>query len=214
MEENARLSQGLLGQWADVVRAYCELMDEVIPHLPPAEQSLYHRLFRLSHAQRSGVCRCCYEDLARMCGLSLSTVRRSVKGLRTKQLIKTVWESKTGTTFMVQLLSTLPKRPAFLPRRVRETPPAPPRLSQSPIYDAFSLEDRTLFISCKQRLGPVRLNELTEQAVGWLTERAGGDPEAFSDEVLRDKVDELIFDEVFGPERQKPYKGLFEHLHR
>jgi hypothetical protein len=59
----------------------------------------------------------------------------------------------------------------------------------------------------------MRLNELTEQAVEWLTARTGGDPEAFSDDVLRDKVDALIFDEVFGPERRKPYEYLFSHLH-
>jgi len=56
------------------------------------------------------------------------------------------------------------------------------------------------------------MNELTETAVEWLTERAGGDPEAFTDEVLRDKVDELIFYEVFGPERRRPYEHLFAHL--
>ena len=81
-----------------------------------------------------------------------------------------------------------------------------------PIYNAFTPEDRALFISRKPRLSPVRLNELTEQAVEWLTERCGGDPEAFSDEALLDKTDGLILEEVFGPERQKPYEHLFEHL--
>ncbi|HEU0046793.1 MAG TPA: hypothetical protein VFQ43_04185, partial [Nitrososphaera sp.] len=57
------------------------------------------------------------------------------------------------------------------------------------------------------------LNELTEAAVEWLTERANRDPEAFSDELLRDKVDELIFNEVFGPERRKPYEQLFARLY-
>src|SRR5712692_1330080 len=102
------------------VRAYCELMDEVIPYLPPAEQSLYQRLFRLSHVHQSPFTKCRYEELAAQCGVSLSTVRRAVKGLRTKQLLKTVWESKSGTTFVVQLLSTLSHRPSFLPRRRRE----------------------------------------------------------------------------------------------
>ncbi len=59
----------------------------------------------------------------------------------------------------------------------------------------------------------MRLNELTETAVDWLTERCGGDLEAFSDALLRDKVDELVFYEVFGPERRKPYEQLFTHLH-
>jgi hypothetical protein len=75
------------------------------------------------------------------------------------------------------------------------------------VHEAFSLEDRDLFVACKRALSPARLNELTETAVEWLTERVRGDPEAFSDEVLRDKVDELVFYEVFGPDRRKPYKN-------
>jgi len=212
VEENARLNGEIGGHWAEVAKAYCELMDEVIPYLPPAEQSVYHRLFRLSHVQRSPFTKCRYEDLAAQCGLSLSTVRRAVKGLRTKQLLKTVWESKSGTTFVVQLLSTLPRRPSFLPRRRRDSSPPLQRSSRPPIYDAFTPEDRALFIDCKQRLGPARLNELTEAAVEWLSELCGGDPEAFSDELLRDKIDELVFDEIFGPERRKPYEHLFAHL--
>jgi hypothetical protein len=212
VEENARHNGEFDGHWAEVVRAYCELMDDVIPHLPPAEQSLYQRLFRLSHVQQSPFTKCRYEDLAAQCGVSVSTVRRAVKGLRTKTLIKTVWESKNGTTFIVQLLSTLSHRPSFLPRRGREASPPLQRSSRPPIYDAFTPEDRALFIDCKQRLGPVRLNELTEAAVEWLTEYCGGDPEAFSDELLRDKIDELVFDEIFGPERRKPYEHLFARL--
>jgi hypothetical protein len=212
VEENARLHGEFGGHWAAVVRAYCELMDEVIPYLPPAEQSLYQRLFRLSHVQQSSFIKCRYEALAAQCGLSLSTVRRAVKGLRAKRLIKTVWESKSGTTFVVQLLSTFPHRPSFLPRSGRDFSPPLQRSSRPPLYDAFTPEDRALFIDCKQRLGPARLNELTETAVEWLSERCGGDPEAFSDEVLRDKVDELVFDEIFGPERRKPYEHLFAGL--
>ena len=214
MDENGRPNGEFDAHWAAVVRAYCELMDDVIPYLPPAEQSLYHRLFRLSHVQQTPFTQCRYEDLAAQCRLSLSTVRRAVKGLRTKQLIKTVWESKSGTTFVIQLLSTLPHRPAFLPRRRRNPPLSLQRLTRPPVYDAFSLEDRALFLDCKQRLGPARLQELTEAAVEWLTERANGEPEAFSDELLRDKVDELVFDNVFGPDRRKPYAHLFSHLHR
>jgi hypothetical protein len=212
VEEKARQNGEIGAHWAEVMRAYCELMDQVIPHLPPAEQSLYHRLFRLSHVQQSPFTKCRYEALAVQCGLSVSTVRRAVKGLRTKTLIKTVWETKSGTTFVVQLLSTFPHRPSFLPRRGRDFSPPLQRSSRPPIYDAFTPEDRALFIGCKQQLGPARLNELTEAAVEWLTERCGGDPEAFSDDLLRDKVDELVFDEIFGPERRKPYQHLFAHL--
>jgi len=144
----------------------------------------------------------------------VSTVRRAVKALRTKHLLKTVWESKSGTTFVVQLLSTCPHRPSFLPRRGRGAFPTLRQPSRPPIYDTFTPEDRALFIDCKQRLGPARLNELTEVAVEWLAERANGDPEEFSDELLRDKVDELVFKEVFGPERRKPYEELFACLYR
>ncbi len=174
MEENGCSNGEFGGHWATVVRAYCELMDAVIPHLPPAEQSLYHRLFRLSHVQQSPCTKCRYEELAAQCGLSLSTVRRAVKGFS----------------------------------------PSLALLSRPPIYDAFSPEDRALFVECKQRLGPIRMNELTDTAVEWLTERARGNPELFTDEVLRDKIDELIFSEVFGPERRRPYEGLFMHLYQ
>src|SRR5713226_10706054 len=110
-------------------------MDDVMPYLSPAEQSVYLRLFYLSHVQRSPFTKCRYEDLAVQCGVSLSTVRRAVKGLRTKTLLKTVWESKSGTTFVVQLLSTLSHRPGFLPRRGRGASPTLQRPSRPPIYD-------------------------------------------------------------------------------
>ena len=79
MEENGHPIGEFGGHWAAVVRAYCELMDEVIPYLPPAEQSVYQRLFRRSHVQQSPFTKCRYEILAVQCGLSLSTVRRAVK---------------------------------------------------------------------------------------------------------------------------------------
>src|SRR5262245_55386297 len=158
-------------------------MDEVIPYLPPAEQSLHQRLFRMSHVKQSPFTKCRYEELAAQCGLSLSTVQRAVKGLRTKRLIKTVWDSKSGTTFVVQLLSTLSLRPDFLPRRGRGSSSSLQPL-RPPIYEAFTPEDRALFIDCKQRLGPARLNELTKTAMEWLTECCGRGPEAFSDDLL------------------------------
>ncbi len=115
--ENLSLDGTVVAQWGAVVRAYCELMDEVMPHLPDSEQIVYHRLFRLSHVRQSPFVKCRYEDLVVQCGLSLSTVSRAVKGLRTKKLIKTLWQSHSGTTFHVHLPSTLPHWPAFLPRR-------------------------------------------------------------------------------------------------
>jgi len=87
-------------------------------------------------------------------------------------------------------------------------------MTKPPVFDAFSPEDRELFLTCKRDLSPEHLNELTEEAVEWLAEKADGDPTAFSDDVLRDKVDELVFREVFGVERRERYQYLFEHLYR
>ncbi|HKA55634.1 MAG TPA: hypothetical protein VKJ47_18430, partial [Candidatus Binatia bacterium] len=117
--------------------------------------------------------------------------------------------------FHVQLLATLPHRPAFLPRQRRGEAPSPTlfHTARPPVYDAFSPEDRDLFLACKRSLSPMHLNELTDQAVEWLTERANSDPEAFADDLLRDKVDELIFREVFGVDRQARYEGVFAHLY-
>ena len=184
--ENGRLDGELSVNWSLVERAYLELMDDVLPYLTPAEQLTYQRLFRLSHARGLDFVTCRCSDLARQCGLSLSSVQRALKGLWTKQLIKSVWQSHRGTTFQVRLLSALPHRPAFLPRRRHEAPPLPP-LQRPAIHDSFSPEDRDLFVAGKRALSPARLNELTETAVEWLAERVRGDPEAFSDEVLRDK---------------------------
>ena len=177
---------------------------------------MYQRLFRLSHVRQSPFTKCRYEDLALQCGISLRTLQRALKGLRQKKLVKTVWQSHGTTTFHVQLLSTLPHRPAFLPRQRRSEAPSPTlaHTIRPPVYDAFSPEDRDLFLACKHSLSPGHLNELTDQAVEWLTERASGDPEAFADDLLRDKVDELIFREVFGVERGRRYERLFAHLYR
>jgi hypothetical protein len=202
--------------WGEVLRAFCDLADDVLPYLPPAEQVLYLRLFWLSHARRSPFTKCRYEDLAAQCGLSLRTLQRALKGLKHKQLVKTVWQSHGATTFTVYLVSQLRHRPAFLPRlRAAEKHSPPPfALTKPPVFDAFAREDRELFLTCKRSLSPEHLNDLTEEAVDWLTEKAHGDPSAFADDVLRDKVDELVFREVFGVERRERYQHLFTHLYR
>src|SRR4029453_13163838 len=115
--ENGPEHEPLEGSWAEVLGALCELADDVLPSLPPAEQVLYLRLFRLSHARRSPFTTCRYEDLAVQCGLSMRTLQRALKGLKHKQLLKTVWQSHGATTFTVYLVSQLRHRPAFLPRK-------------------------------------------------------------------------------------------------
>jgi hypothetical protein len=214
MEGIRKWNEDLAVSWETVGRAYLEMMDELLPFLTPAEQITYQRLFRLSHARGMPFASCRYLELAAHCGLSMSTLQRALKGLRAKKLVKTVWRSHGATTFHVSLLSTLAQRPAFLPRHRRREAPTLPAVRRPPVYDAFTAEDRELFLACKRALSPVRLNELTEAAVDWLTERADGDLDGFADELLRDKVDELIMSEVFGPERQQRYQQLFEFLYR
>jgi len=206
----------LEGSWGEVGGKYQRLMDEVMPHLAVAEQVLYHRLFRLSHARRSEYVKCRYEDLALQCGLSLRTLQRALTGLKHKQLVKTLWQSHGATTFTVHLAWELARKPAFLSKRkTLEAASSPPfALATPPVYDAFGREDRDLFLVCKRSLSPEHLNALVEEAVDWLTERAEGDPNAFSDERLRDKVDELVFQQVFGVERREQYRHLFDPLYQ
>src|SRR2546426_12798454 len=148
--EHAQLEEA----WSEIVRHFCALADDVLPHLSPAEQVLYLRLFRLSHARRSPFAKCRYEDLATQSGLSVRTLQRALKGLKQKQLVKTVWQSHGATTFTVHLLSQLPQRPAFLLHRRRGESLRPMR---PPVYDAFSPEDRDLFLACKRGLSPAHL---------------------------------------------------------
>jgi hypothetical protein len=216
MEQNDRVEALLTGAWGEFVVHYQRLMDEVMPYLPVAEQVVYQRLFRLSHGRRSAYVQCRYEELAQFCGLSLRTLQRALKGLKQKQVVKTVWQSHGATTFTVRLPWELARKPAFLPRQERMLAPSPTRfaLATPPVYDAFTPNDRELFLTCKRSLSPECLNTFTEEAVEWLSEQAHGDPTAFSDALLRDKVDELIFHEVFGPERQNAYSTLFRHVYR
>lgn len=216
MAQNERVDAPLDHAWGEFIGQYQRLMDDVMPYLPAAEQVLYHRLFRLAHGRRSSYVQCRYEELARYCGLSLRTLQRALKGLKQKQVVKTVWQSHGATTFTVRLPWELARKPAFLPRQERMFTPSPTSfaLATPPVYDAFAPADRELFLTCKRSLNPDRLNAFTEEAVEWLSAQAHGDPTAFSGELLRDKVDELIFYEIFGPERGAIYEQLFGHLYR
>jgi len=215
MEQNGSGDGQLDRTWREFVSNYQRLMDEVMPYLTVAEQVVYHRLFRLSHGRRSEYGQCRYEELALQCGLSLRTMQRALKGLKQKQVVKTVWQSHGATTFTVRLPWELARKPAFLSRQSQRVAPSPSLLALTtpPVYDTFTPEDRELFLTCKRSLSPDHLNTLTEEAVEWLSEQTHGDPTAFSDEVLRDKVDELVFHEVFGTERRTRYEALFRHLY-
>lgn len=215
MEQNESVDGQFSGAWGEFVSKYQRLLDEVMPCLTVAEQVVYHRLFRLSHGRRSEYVKCRYEELALYCGLSMRTMQRALKSLKQKQVVKTVWQSHGATTFTVRLPWELARKPTFLSHHSRLVALSPSRsaLATPPVYDAFTTEDRELFLTCKRSLSPERLNALTEEAVEWLSERAHGDPTAFSDEVLRDKVDELVFQEVFGTDRRVRYEALFSHVY-
>ncbi len=64
MEQTFKDSGTLSPKWAEVVRQYSEIMEEVMTYLSPAEQVVYHRLFRLSHARGLDFTTCRYLDLA------------------------------------------------------------------------------------------------------------------------------------------------------
>jgi hypothetical protein len=59
------------------------------------------------------------------------------------------------------------------------------------LYDFFTAEDRSLFLSCKRALSPVTLQALDDEA--------GGDPS---------QLDLLIMSQVFGPVRQQKHAYL------
>ena len=215
MGQNESATSSLDGTWGEFVTRYQPFMDAMIPYLPAAEQGVYQRLSRLSHGRRNPYGQCRYEDLALACGLSLRTLPRALKGLKHKQVVKTVWQRHGATTVTVRLPWELARTPAFLLRHSVRVARSPSRLALTtpPVYDTFTPEERELFVTCTRSLSPDRLNTLIEEAVEWLSTQTHGDPTAFSDERLRDKVDELVFHEVFGTERRIRYEALFCHLY-
>jgi hypothetical protein len=69
----------------------------------------------------------------------------------------------------------------------------------------FSREDRELFFVYERSLRPEHL------AVKRPTECVDGNPNAFYDALLRDKIDDLVFQQVLGVERREQYRRLFDH---
>ena len=88
MEEISRDFEHLSPNWAEVIRHYTEMRDEIMPYLSAAEQVVYQRLFRLSHALGIDYVTCRYHDLADQCGHSLSTLQRVVKGCKRKKFLE------------------------------------------------------------------------------------------------------------------------------
>lgn len=151
-----------------------DLMRTVLPYLRPGEQAVYLRLWHLAGGQ--GTCSVRYDDLCRSAHVSTSTLKRTLKTLTQKKLLKVIFQAKQATQFQVW------ERPL--------TPKGQPTLgfTQPKLYDFFTPNDRSLFLSCKRTLSPATLHSLEDEA--------GGDPY---------QLDVLIMRQVFGADRQQKY---------
>jgi len=154
-----------------------ELLRTVLPYLRPAEQAIYLRLWHLAGGQ--GTCAVCYDDLCRSAHVSTSTLKRALKVLSQQKLLKVTFQAKQATRFQVW------ERPL--------TRKGQPDLSftRPKLYDFFTADDRSLFLSCKRALSPAILQTLEDEA--------GGDPY---------QLDVLIMNQVFGADRQQNYAHL------
>lgn len=159
-----------------------DVIDQILPYLTPSEQAVYLRLWRLTHAADKPRCAIRYEDLARLAHVSVSTLKRVLKKLAHRNLAQVAWQAKHASLFTVH---------------VRSLSPSPPiDLGLGPkLYDFFSDEDRSLFLSCKRSLSPHDQKALDQEA--------NGHP------LLADL---LLFRRTFGPDRQHRYEPLLEHL--
>lgn len=159
-----------------------DVIDQILPYLTPSEQVVYLRLWRLTHAEAKPRCALRYEDLARLAHVSLSTLKRVLKKLAHRGLVQVEWQTKRASLFTVHLHSLSPS-PTL-------------DLGLSPkLYDFFTNEDRSLFLSCKRSLSPHDQKALDQEA--------GGNP------LLADL---LLFQRTFGPDRQRHYETVIAHL--
>ena len=113
----------------------------VLPYLPPSEQAVSLRLWLLTHAEDTPRCVLRYEDLAHRARVSVSTLKRVLKKLAYRGLVQVEWQTKRASLFTVTVRPLVPS-PAL-------------DLGLSPkLYNYFTEEDRSLFLSCKRTLSP------------------------------------------------------------
>jgi len=153
-----------------------DLLTALLPYLSPSEQAVYLRLWHL--ARGTGTCAVRYQDLCRTAAVSRSTLKRALKTLAQKKLVTVTWHAKRASLFQVW------------ERQLAPTGRIDLGFAQARLYDLFSDDDRSLFLSTKRSLSPAVLKELEEEA---------GDPYA---------LDLLIFRRYFGPDRQRKYAHL------
>ena len=159
-----------------------DVIDAILPYLTPSEQAVYLRLWRLTHAEDKARSAVRYDDLAQLAHVSVSTLKRVLKTLAHRGLVQVEWQAKHASLFTVHVRSLSPS-PAL-------------ELGLSPkLYDYFTDDDRSLFLSCKRSLSPYDQRALDQEA--------NGNP------LL---ADVLLFRRTFGPDRQRHYETLIEHL--
>jgi hypothetical protein len=159
-----------------------DIIDQILRYLTPSEQAVYLRLWRLTHAEAKPRCAIRYEDLAHLAHVSLSTLKRVLKKLAHHGLVQVEWQTKRASLFTVYVHPLVPSSTVDL--------------GLSPkLYDFFTSEDRSLFLSCKRALSPHDQRALDQEA--------GGNP------LLADL---LLFERTFGPDRQRHYETVIAHL--
>ena len=80
---------------------------------------------------------------------------------------------------------------------------------QQPAYESFSKQDRDDFLLLKTGLGEKYISSKRDQAREYLSEQG-----SYSDAMLRDKTDELIMKDVFGPLRWPKCMPAFSYLYK
>nr|ART40555.1 L698 [uncultured bacterium] len=152
------------------------LIPAILPYLTPSEQAVYLRLWHLSRGE--GTCAVRYDDLAHSAHISRSTLKRVLKTLTRRKLITVTLQAKRTSLFAV-FERPLTTKKVFL------------GFDRPRLYDLFTEEDRSLFLTSKRSLPPVLLKQFEAEV--------DGDPY---------QLDLLIFRQVFGPDRQKRYAQL------
>ena len=79
-----------------------KVVEAVVPRLAPAEGSVYLTLYQLAEEGR-----CCisHSRLAAACDISLSTLKRALKGLESWELVEQAQAPNAPTTFTVHVKS-------------------------------------------------------------------------------------------------------------
>ncbi len=83
---------------------HAEVLEAIVPRLAPAEGSVYQTLFYLAE---EGQCCLSHTRLAITCDISLSTLKRALKGLESWGLVEQARAPNAPTTFTVHVKSQL-----------------------------------------------------------------------------------------------------------